>query len=290
MTSSPQIAACDFTKPRQLTGTANRALSSWLSTACALLKENWQSLLGCVEEIHVDRVDSSVASNAVRALPDPAFAARVQVGPDGFDAMVSFPEPIILAFVADMLGTLGEEWPERRPLTPAETSMVELLLGEVARALGQAWPELTPLECLLHSVVERPVRSRVFAPETDLIRASIVIRTSLGDQVAVLLLPREGLYSIGIVEQTVSEDGPVEPPEQLRHLAERLPVTVTVSLGTTNLTLSELNSLTPGDVLVLDQRISNPLQAAVSGRIFWRGMPCRLGQRQAFRITESHTE
>jgi flagellar motor switch protein FliM len=290
MTNTTQLAACDFTKPRQLTGTANRALSGWLTTACALLEENWQSLLSCVTEIRISRIDSSNAQTAVRSLPDPAFAARIQIGPEGFTSLIAFPRPVLLAFVADMLGTLGDTWPEVKAFTPAETSMVELLFGEIARSISQAWPEIDPIECTLNSVVSRPIRSRIFAPADSLVRATISISTSLGEQSAILLMPREGLNGIGIVEQDSGEDVLVRPPPQMRNLAERLPVTMAVELGATSLTLAEMNSLTAGDVVVLDQRIANPLSAAVSGRILWRGMPCRLGQRQAFRITASGVE
>lgn len=284
MTSADSIISVDFSAPRRLTGNANRAMTAWLTTACALLKENWQGLLGSGVDLRTERIDSCDAGRAIRALPDPGYAARLSVGPTGFTAFAVFSCRLLQVLVADMLGTMGTEWPQERPLSPAELSMVELLFGEVARSVGYGWPEVTPLDCQLESVIFRPLRSRVFAPEETMVRTTIVIQTSLGEENITLLLPESGLSSIGIHGQIEAEAVSQQPAPQLRQLAERIPVTLVVELGNATLSLADMNNLSVGDVLVLDQPVDHPMMAAVEGRLQWLGQPCRLGQRQGFRI------
>lgn len=284
MSTADTIPSLDFSAPRRLTGTANRALLSWQATACSVLKENWQGLLGAGVELEAGAVDSALAQKAIRALPDPGYAARLSVGPQGFPALAVFSGRLVQTLVADMLGTLGSEWPELRPLTPAETSMVELLFGEVARSLSLAWPSLDALECQLDSVLFRPLRSRVFGPDEVLVRTLVSARTPLGTDTVVLLFPQSGLSSIGISDSGASEASGPQPAPQLRTLAERLPVRLSVELGNATLSLAAMHGLSVGDVLVLDQPVSSPLKAAVEGQLHWLGYPCRLGQRQGFRI------
>lgn len=284
MSVTETISSIDFSAPRRLTGTANRALTAWLTTACSVLQENWQGLLGTGVELRTGRVDSSLSSKAIRAFPDPGYAARLSMGPDGFPGIAVFSGRLVHALVADMLGGLGADWPEVRPLTPAEASMVELLFGEVARSLSNAWPDVEPLECHLDSVVSRPLRSRVFPPDEVLVRTIIAVTTPLGPEEIILLFPQDRLSAIGITDTVVSESSTPRPAPQLRVIAERLPVTLSVELGTATLSLAALNGLTAGDVLLLDQTVSSPLQATIEGRLYWLGYPCRLGQRQGFRI------
>jgi len=53
------------------------------------------------------------------------------------------------------------------------------------------------------------------------------------------------------------------------------------------MTMSELAALTAGDVIILDQRIGEPLLATVGDvPVFW-GWPGRLGMRQAYQIARS---
>ena len=290
MSNPETLTSIDFSAPRRLAGTANRALSSWNATATSMLQEYWQSLAGNRITLQPARIDSSVAQKAQQALPDPGYAALLKIGPDRFDGMVAFSNRIVLTLVSEMLGTLGDTWPEQRPLTAAELSLVELLFGEIARALSQGWPEVTPLPVEMDQVIVRPLRSRIFQPRENLVRIVVVVTTAVGEETFVMLMPQAGLESIGINETAVPAASEQNASPQMRALAESLPVAMTVGLGKATLTLGEMNRLAVGDTLVLDQSAGSPLEARIAGRLQWLGFPCRLGQRQGFRILASKKE
>ncbi len=290
MSNQETLTSIDFSAPRRLAGTANRALSSWNATATSMLQEYWQSLAGNRITLQPARIDSSVAQKAQQALPDPGYAALLKIGPDRFDGMVAFSNRIVLTLVSEMLGTLGDTWPEQRPLTAAELSLVELLFGEIARALSQGWPEVTPLPVEMDQVIVRPLRSRIFQPRENLVRIVVVVTTAVGEETFVMLMPQAGLASIGINETAVPAASEQNASPQMRALAESLPVAMTVGLGKATLTLGEMNRLAVGDTLVLDQSAGSPLEARIAGRLQWLGFPCRLGQRQGFRILASRKD
>lgn len=288
--SVPNPTSLDFTAPRRLTGSASRALTSWHATSVSVLQEFWQALLGNRITLTPAQVDSSVAQKAQQALPDPGYGVLLKIGHDRFDGVVAFSSRIVLTLVSEMLGTLGDAWPENRALTPAEQSLFELLLGEISRAMSQGWPEVEPLPVEMDQLIVRPLRSRIFQPRENLVRIGIDVHTPVGSDTAWLLMPQAGLTSIGINE-TAIPTAPVQTASpQMRSLAESLPVTLVVGLGSASLTLGELNRLAAGDILVLDQSASAPLEATIAGRLQWLGHPCRLGQRQGFRILASAKE
>ena len=290
MSNQETLTSVDFSAPRRLAGTANRALSSWNATATSMLQEYWQTLAGNRITQQPARIESSVAQKAQQALPDPGYAALLKIGPDRFDGMVAFSNRIVLTLVSEMLGTLGDTWPEQRPLTAAELSLVELLFGEIARALSQGWPEVTPLPVEMDQVIVRPLRSRIFQPRENLVRVVVVVTTAVGEETFVMLMPQAGLASIGINETAVPAASEQTASPQMRALAESLPVAMTVGLGKATLTLGEMNRLAVGDTLVLDQSAGSPLEARIAGRLQWLGFPCRLGQRQGFRILASRKD
>ena len=274
-----------FAQPRRLTGEANRALTAWQTTVCSLLQENWRTLMDNELSVQLGRNDSATALQAVGQLDDPGYAARFEIGPDALPSMACFSSRMVLALVNDMLGTPSEEWPEVRDLTPIETSMAELLFGEVGRAISQGWPAVEPLACELVSVVSRPMRSRVFPPDEVLSRTRVNLQTRLGEEPMVWLIPRKALESVGITD--TQEEGPATPAPQLRTLAEGLPIQLTVRLGDTTMKLSELDQLRAGDYLTLDQRVVQPLEVTVDSQLQWLGHACRLGTRQGFEIIGS---
>ena len=288
--TADSVTSIDFSAPRRLTGTANRALSSWHATATTMLQEYWQALLGNRISVQPSKIDSSVAQKAQQSLPDPGYAAMLKIGPDRFDGMVAFSNRMVLTLVSEMLGTLGDTWPEPRPLTAAELSLVELLFGEIARALSQGWQEVETLPVQLDTIVVRPLRSRIYQPRENLIRIAIEIQTPVGDESCVMLMPQTGLASIGIHDTAASMAAPQAASPQMKTLAESLPVTMVVGLGKATLTLGDMNRLVVGDILVLDQSSAQPLEARIAGRLQWLGNPCRLGQRQGYRILASRKD
>ncbi len=284
--TTPEIANSVFAEPRRLTGEANRALSGWQLSACTLLAESWQGLLGSEVNLTIARTSAGVAGKTVADLPDPGFGARLEMGANGFPSLLAFSSRLVQSLVFDMLGTPGEDWPEVRELTAAELSMTELLFGEISRAISQAWPEIKPLPCELHSVISRPKRSRLFAPEEAIVQTRITVETPFGPDDVLWITPRSGLESIGIRDASADEPG-FQPAAEMRNLARQIPVELVIELGNTSLTLKELNELQVGDYLPLDQPVYQPLQAMVDGHLQWLGMPCRLGNRQGFQILAS---
>ena len=69
-------------------------------------------------------------------------------------------------------------------------------------------------------------------------------------------------------------------------LAQRLPFELRVRLGRAHLSLQQLSTLKPGDVLVLDQPVSEPLVGEIGGVEKFHLWPGRDGQRQAVQVDE----
>lgn len=283
---SHQIATCDFSVPRRLVGGAHRAFRHWQQLTCTLLTEQWGGLLERGVQVTAGRIDEVMASQGAAQFADPGFAARILLGPTRQVSLVVFPAPLVLHLLADMLGTASDQWPAPRDLSPTEGSLLELLCGEVARAIRNAWPQLETLETELESVIIRPLRVRTYPPTEELLRARLNLTTAAGAEEVVWLIPLAALDEIGLATSKPEATLEVQPAPQLRATAERIPVTLTIQLGVASLNLAEMQQLSVGDILLLNQPVQTPLLAMVGGRPRWRGHACRIGTRQGFRVSE----
>jgi flagellar motor switch protein FliM len=72
----------------------------------------------------------------------------------------------------------------------------------------------------------------------------------------------------------------------LEQTIHQIPMQVVVHLGKANVHVSDLMHLQPGDIVILDQRVSDPLSAEVGELTKFLGWPGRVGTRQAFQVTE----
>ncbi len=288
MTDSESLKPYNFAAPGHVSGSVNRALDTWHNQACSLLTESWQSLMGDSVSVQCGTVNLTSCKSAFDSIADPGYGASLKLGPSGMPSLVTFSGRLVCSLVEGLLGSQGEDWSEYKPLTTVESSMLELLFGEVSRAIAMSWPEVEPLKSELESCVFRPNRSRIFAPDELMMRRQIEITTSFGTDTAWWLLPQIGLAELRISDTGLTEAVDVTPDLRLREIAKLLPVEIVVRLGHTKVTLSEMNQLEIGDFLVLDQALSQPVEAVLDGELQWLGMPCRIGRRQGIEIIASN--
>lgn len=65
-----------------------------------------------------------------------------------------------------------------------------------------------------------------------------------------------------------------------------VPVSVTVRVGSAQMTLSELVALSPGSLLALDRDAHEPADIVVNGKLVARGEVVTIGEKYAVRISE----
>lgn len=65
-----------------------------------------------------------------------------------------------------------------------------------------------------------------------------------------------------------------------------IPVRVSVEVGSTSMSLSELAALEPGSVIALDRKVGEPLDICANGSLVARGEIVSVEGRYGIRITE----
>jgi len=65
-----------------------------------------------------------------------------------------------------------------------------------------------------------------------------------------------------------------------------LPVTITLEVGRTRLSLRDLLRISPGSVVKLDRNASDPMDMLVNGKLVARGEVVMVGQQYGIRVSE----
>lgn len=278
----------DFRKPRQGAPAVPRPLAQWQERICALAGEAWNKHLASPVKWACQQNESMRFADAVSRIPDPGIGASVAVSESQFGTYWTMAQSHVLSLIADMLGNVADKLPEPRPLTAIEESLVHLLISELAWAMGEAWPGRQSLSCRPVDIERRAARTRIFAPQEEVIVSRFVLSSRLGDTACLWLIPQEP------IQQLLSAEWPDTPDvadargaaPHVERLAAALPVTLTARLGTAQLPMAQLADLQIGDVIVLDQFISDPVAVDVHGTRKFRGYPGRIGLQRSLQIEE----
>ncbi|MBL8848983.1 MAG: FliM/FliN family flagellar motor switch protein [Planctomycetaceae bacterium] len=277
----------DFRKPRS-EAALPRPLAQWQDRMCALAAEAWNKHLPSPVRWSRARHEITAYSQAVEKLPDPGVGFVMTIGDDPFPTIWAFAPQNALSLSADLLGNLESDWPKSRALTAVEESLMQLLMSELAWALGEAWPGRQSIACRPGDFDSRVSRSRLFARPDQMIVSEFQISTRLGEFECSWLIPQVPFEQLTSVEwpKDPQTDEPKSATPGIERLAAGLPITLSVQLGTARLPMAQLADLHIGDVVVLDQCISQPVLADIHGANKYRGYPGRIGVQRSFQIVD----
>jgi flagellar motor switch protein FliM len=276
----------NFRKPDRPAGSLEQRLTAWLRTAGSLAADKGAQHLPFRIELALRGVECVSPAEALTQLPDAALGYRLAFAGEAPSMMFVWPRPLALALVNGALGETPTELPADRELTVVELSLCEYLMQNLAAAvLQETWTGATPMALTLAEREPSPRWTRLFVKAEQVVRCAFTLRGPFGEQDWCWLAPSQALQErVSHADLALPAHGEQDMPRKLEALVRELPVEVTVELGVVELPIAQLAGLAPGDLLILDQRVGEPLMARVDNRPKFRGWPGRVGSRQSLQI------
>jgi flagellar motor switch protein FliM len=271
----------DFRSPHAAEATT--IISDWLGRACKSAAKQWPKQWSIPVDVSFGGIRTARPLDLLKSVPETSLgcALAVRAAQDS-PAFLTFDRPLLLALLAGLLGEPVSAMPDDRELTQIELSMVEVLIEQILSPIRLAWlGENEPKLAIVSTGIPRAA-CRLPA-DVPAIVVDISVKAPFGDGKFTLALPTAGWSHPKAALNDRS--APTSFPRALAESAVReLGVDFSVLLGHARLTLKELTNLKPGDVLVLEQRVTDPLRARIGGKERFQVWPGALGRRQAVRI------
>jgi flagellar motor switch protein FliM len=270
----------DFRSPSPLPGELSRRLDHWVAEAVRRAPKIWASVLTVPATLRGNGHKLITAEDYPDYLPAEALAFPVVLGsPDKLSLLV-LPRPLMLVLLDGALGETVTTLPADRELTAVEESLAEHLIRVLVLDLFRAaWIGTQPLALEVKPREADPRSLRLFRPDEAVLLCTFSVTGTFGELEWCWLLPRSGWLEDG---NTAPPQPAAQPP--LETLARLMPVELLVLLGTAEVTLTQVERLQTGDLILLDQSVSDPLRALVSGADKFRVVPGAVGSRQAIRV------
>jgi flagellar motor switch protein FliM len=275
----------DFRKTSSLSGDLEQRFTAWLNVGLAIAAEKWAIHFETPVTHVLGGMDTARPLEAIAQLSDASVGYRVTIGPEELQSLVLIPRPLVLTLAAGVLGDACTELLPDRNLTAVEGSLAEYLLQQFLAAIREAWPSDDAPALTVKEFEAAPKRTRIFPPDENVIRFSMTMRGSFGEESWQWLLPQKDLTNLyyQTVNAAKGEQGS-GVKERLESLVGTMSLEVAVRLGGAVLHVSDLANLRSGDLVLLDQSVSNPLVATVAGETRFLVWPGRVGTKQAIQI------
>jgi flagellar motor switch protein FliM len=282
------IQLYDFSRPPSLHPETRAKLVQWLTRSNSLLSE---VLAGFAFKVEI-KLDDCATAWPAKSLPEwseKTISFRVKLAELASMSVIALPSPLAQVVIGTMMGEQIREWPQERDLSAGERSVGELFASNIVSSLVESWMSDTPLNLRVSEIEPNLRRTKIFKSNEPFVVCQSTITTDVGAAPWTWILPHEFLTELfGAVRNKESASGST-PRQQLEALARDMTTQITVRLGGVQLSAPQVSALRVGDLVVLNQKTTEPLRAIVSGKPRFLGWPGRIGNRQAFEIASDGT-
>ena len=241
-------------------------------------------------DVNLASLEQVSYSAFIKSLPDPTLFASIGMRPlDGNIALELNPS---LAFpMIDMiLGGPGRALAEPRTLTEIELNIIEGVIKLAMRDLCGAWHPIMDLEFYLEGKGTKAQMFQIVSPAETVIAVSLDLKIGETTGAMNLCIPARILKMLRsrFDQQWNSRRQKSEGGEAKRvyDLIKPVPVALTGEILRSKLTMDDLLKVTVGDVVVLNERISDPVFLCIGGIAKFVGRIVQRRGKRAFEISE----
>ena len=260
-----------------------RLLRQWLGKATDSFADNWEAVSDTIVDFKCNNILTRTFEEAVNSMPMESIGFEIAIGNGKTSSLASISIQDTTALIGAIFG-VSFELEEERKLTNIEISLCQMIYETVAKSLSTTWLGLEPVKMKIGKFEDPPHFSRLI-PQTELVHAAN-IELKVAETVAKVLwmIPRDGIETL-FESTTGTKLSPAQ--NQTRELVSFMPIELVTVLGSVEMPMGSVSDLEVGDLMMLDQKIDQPVSVLVDQQTFYEGWPGRVGKRQAVEIAKA---
>jgi flagellar motor switch protein FliM len=278
----------DFEHPSRLSKEQLRRLDHLHTSLAKRLSVSLAGLLRDFAEVRISEITETHWANLIGSIPTHCAVFMFGAEPLEGTAILHLDPQLALGFVDRIFGGRGEAIDIQRELTAIEQRVVGKAAQAILKEIRVAWGAVTELRIALSD----------FAASPEFIRASGISESVIVVRLDVKACNIQGKIEIGYpylmfepVLRTLGGAVALKPKvttenEGTARVLETIPVRVSARFPASMISMRHLVDLDEGDILVLDNRVTDDVAVLVEDRDLFLGRPGQVGGRLAIKVTE----
>ncbi len=288
-----RVKPYDFRHPEKLSKEQLRGLQIIQQGVASSMAANFSARLRAPVESRLSALERGIYEEYVSQLGTQSVVIIIDMSPLQGYAVTAFGLDVAFGIIDRLLGGKGKRAPRvlNRDLTDIEIALIRHIGMDVARSLIEPWARIVELTPDVSELALGPQVMHAIPPSEFVITAWYEIRLAEQTGGISLCFPLTILEQIlpKLTGQSLFDNRPArKAKEDERVRAEQvLPMSVLLRaiLGSAKVPAVDLARLEPGDVIVLDREVDEPLRLLVGNCERFAGVPGTRGRRLALQVT-----
>ncbi|KAB2954389.1 flagellar motor switch protein FliM [Heliorestis acidaminivorans] len=291
-----KVRLYDFKRPNKFSKDQIHTLQVIYENFCRSLTTYFSAHLRTLVQISVMSVDQLTYEEFVRSIPNPTIVNIFTMTPLDGNGIMEVNPNIAFSIIDRLFGGTGQPPSKIRGLTEIEQSVFQRTTRRMLDSFAEAWENIAEVSANLEVIETNPQFVQIVAPTEMVVLITLDCRIGETEGMINICLPYillEPIISKLSAHFWFSSSAKGRTQEQLDILRSRLEkakIPMTVLLGQTHLHVSELLDLQKGDVIQLDNQVSEELIVMVGQRRKYWGRPGVVGSKLGVQITSTFDE
>ncbi len=291
-----EVRAYDFARPERVSKDQMRALQTLHEAFARNFGASLSGFLRAIVEIKVASCEQMTYAEFISGLPNPTSFNLIKA--DALEGRMCLEiSPLIIYPIIDRLlgGTSQDLFIPQRPMTLIETRLIGNVTGRGLEALSEAWAGIKGLKFSIAATESNPQLVQIVPPNEVVVVVGFELKTSNRAGTMNLCIP------YNVIEPVMEElnahswfaAARQQPqPEVARRITSglaRASLEATGLLAQTTITLGDLVSMRPGDLIATEKPAAEDAVLCVEGQ---KKFLARIGQikgKRALRIVRAMT-
>ncbi len=290
------VVAYDFKHPNRVSKDQIRSLENIHDNFAGHLGSSLSTVSRAMVDIHLVSVDQITYSEFLMSLANPSCTFTVQMDPLDGACVIDFNPTLSFLFIDRMFGGVGKILETDRELTGIEKAVMARIANKVFEELNSAWAHIEEIEFKQVGFETNPQFVQIIPPGETVIVISFQIKMLGSSGLLTICYPYvtleplvEKLMAQHFTESHAKERG--EADEQLMRMSLKIVEnSVSLVLGSTNLSVREFLKLGVGDVVTLPRKTKENVELRVNGRTKFWAKPGLAGKLRACEIIDVYKE
>jgi flagellar motor switch protein FliM len=281
----------DFKRPERVSKDQMRSLASLHESFARNLGASLSSFLRTIVEVRVATIEQLTYSEFIHSLPNPTNFNLLKCEPLEGQMCLEI-SPLIIYPIIDRLlgGSTSEMFIPQRPLTMIELRLIRKITDRALNELTEAWSSLVPVSFSLGEVESNPHLVQIVAPNEVVVVIGLELRMGQRAGTMSLCIP------FNVIEPIMSKlatqgwlayrrrQSVEDKSTHIRRSLDPARLEVTAYLAEAAMTVRELLSLQPGDIIQTGKPAKEDVLIRIEGRNKFAGVLGRHKEGRAIKI------
>jgi flagellar motor switch protein FliM len=287
-----EVSVYDFKRPERVSKDQMRSLQTIHEDFARNFGASLSAFLRTIVETRVATTEQLTYSEFIHSLPSPT-SFNLLSAPQLTGQICMEMSPLIVFPIVDRLlgGTNSEIFIPQRPLTLIETRLVNRILDRALANLSEAWADLMEVKFEIAATESNPHLVQIVAPNEVVVAIGFEIKVGARAGTMSICIP------FNVIEPVIGKlasqswlsnsrgETSSDQKQSVRDSLNKAEVEVCAYLGETKLTVGDLLSLAPGDILRLEKLVDKEFLVRVRGQNKFAGRLGQLRGNRAMQIT-----